>query len=406
MIKTLRRRFIVTAMLSLSILLLIMVASITAASYAKSEQTSSKILEMLSVNPEPEQDPSFSGRDHPMFGYRVDPDSTSAMNHFTVIADNNLNIVDIILIREDTITRADAYEYAAEVLERDSIKGKIGSYKYLKTASENGGYKLVFLDNSIQARTLFDTLKASCIVALICIVLMFIIVLLVSRRAIEPIASNIEKQRQFVTDAGHEIKTPLAIIMANTDAMELNLGENKWSRNIRGQTLRLGGLMQQLLALAKMDEDSAVLSFEDVDLSRLVSESVLSFSELIGQKNIITNIAPDVTVHGNRGHLAELVSVLIDNAIKYSEDDGNISIALERIGKKAVLEIKNSCRSLPDVEPETLFDRFYRADSARTQKSGGYGVGLSVARAIAETHKGKIKAFYDDEHTIRFRIEI
>ena len=236
---------------------------------------------------------------------------------------------------------------------------------------------------------------------------MLLFVILLSKKAILPIAENIEKQKQFVTDAGHEIKTPLAIIMANTDAMELHNGENKWSRNIREQTVRLNGLMQNLLALAKMDEGAVKLPSSDILLSSLLEEILPAFYEPAALKEIIIeeNIQPNIIMHGNRDSMSRLITILLDNAVKYTSKQGNIIIYLERKEGVITLSIKNTCDMLPEVDPEKLFDRFYRGDSARTQKSGGYGIGLSAARAIAESQKGSITASYE-ENQIIFTVEL
>ncbi|MFQ9799167.1 MAG: sensor histidine kinase [Clostridia bacterium] len=178
-----------------------------------------------------------------------------------------------------------------------------------------------------------------------------------------------EKQKQFITDAGHEIKTPLAIILANTDAMELHSGVSKWSQNIRAQTVRLNGLMQNLLALAKLDEGNVHLDAEAIVLSQLLEESLHSFEEAAELKGISIQkeIQPDVTIHGNRDSIARLLSILMDNAVQYSPPEGRITISLQLAEKQAVLRIKNACENRPAEDPGKLFDRFYRGDSARTR---------------------------------------
>lgn len=405
MTKDIRLRFVAAAMLSLLILLIILVTGITAVNYVMMERSADRTLQMLSEAPRPTP-PADNASGMPLFGYRVNPGAAGAFNHFTVITDQTQAVVSVALGNSEAISATDAQEYGAKVLERHDTQGKIGSYKYLMTALGNGSYRIVFLDISVQAQMLASTLRASSLVALLCMVLMLVIVMLISRRAIAPIARNMEKQRRFVTDAGHEIKTPLAIILANTDAMELHLGENKWSRNIRGQTLRLSGLMKQLLELSRMDECGAQgYSFEAVDFSDLVHSGVSAFTELAGEKQIATAIDAGVNVYGHRTSLEQLISILMDNALKYSDKGGTIAVRLEGTVRNTVLEVINTFQNLPAAEPETLFDRFYRADTARTQSSGGYGIGLSMAKRITSMHGGIIRAFYDDEHTIRFRAE-
>jgi len=247
-------------------------------------------------------------------------------------------------------------------------------------------------------------LLLSSLIGLTCWLCMFLLVFLLSGRAIRPIAANLERQKQFVTDAGHEIKTPLAIIAANTEAMELHNGESKWSRNIREQVTRLNGLMQNLLTLAKLDESNVALSCEPISLSALTEEGSDVFREAMELKHLQVerHIQPDLTVSANRDLMSRLISILLDNALKYTPIGGSVVIELFRADKTIQLIVANECEKLPDCPAEKLFDRFYRADSARTQKNGGYGIGLSAARSIAEAHGGTISALYRDDHTIAF----
>lgn len=235
---------------------------------------------------------------------------------------------------------------------------------------------------------------------------MLLTVVLLSRRAIRPVAENMEKQRQFVTNAGHEIKTPLAIIQSNTDAMELYLGENKWTRNIREQTERLSGLMQNLLLLARMEEGGAPLQTSDVSLSRLTEESVHAFAETLEQQRIRlrTQIAPEVHLRADCGQLQQLLSILLDNMAKYTPQGGEAEVRLEKNGTDVILTAENTCDRLPALPPERLFERFCRGDAARTQKTGGCGIGLSAAAAITEANHGTISAEYILPDRIRFTV--
>lgn len=254
------------------------------------------------------------------------------------------------------------------------------------------GKVIILLDNGMQISSFFTILFISVGAGIFGWLMMLLLVILLSRKTIAPVARSIEKQKQFVTNAGHEIKTPLAIILANTDAMELHNGENKWSKNIRAQTLRLSGLMQNLLMLAKMDESSTKLPMCEFDISTAAEDTVGAFIEPAALKGIMIeqNIKKGIRLNGNRDSIVQLMTVLLDNAVKYTESGGVIRAELYGSEKNITLSIANTCE--PIDHPEKLFDRFYRGDSARTQKNGGYGIGLSVAQAIAELHKGSITA--------------
>ena len=313
-----------------------------------------------------------------------------------------INYVDV--SRISSVSEEEAKELALLAYKKD-VSGTIDKFKYTSTVTNRSdGTVYIFLDTSSEYLSIARIVVLSFVMGIICWVLMLLLVTFLSQKAIRPIAENIQKQRQFVTDAGHELKTPLAIILANTDAMELHNGENKWSKNIRSQTLRLNGLMQNLLTLARADEDKQVMDTEHFDLSDLVVTAVAAFEEpmRIKQLNLQQDICDNSVICANKEQISNLLSILIDNAVKYSPASGTITIYLTDHGKQVELYVENSCEILPPCDPEQLFDRFYRADMARTQKSGGYGIGLSAAKTIVEDHHGTIEARYLSENKIAF----
>ena len=242
----------------------------------------------------------------------------------------------------------------------------------------------------------------SLIITAIAWILMFVLVSVLSRRAIAPIAENIVRQKQFVTNAGHELKTPLAIIMTNTEALELFNGESKWTRNIKAQTRRLNDLMQNLLTLSKMDEADLNLPMQDFDLGALIGETAAPFEEPAREKGLTLSVeTPQITVKANRDSMGQLIGILMDNAVKYTPEGGSILLTAFTEGNSVILREQNTV-SPDDREenPERLFDRFYRRDEARTQKKGGYGIGLSAARAIAAANRAQISAAYLEQNIV------
>ena len=242
-------------------------------------------------------------------------------------------------------------------------------------------------------------------VGLACWLGTFFLVALLSRRAIAPVVRGMEKQRQFVTNAGHEIKTPLAIIQANTEALELHQGQSKWSRNIRAQTIRLTGLMENLLTLARMDE-ARLPPPQKVDLSQAAQESLEAFQEAAGAREVTLTgeIAPGLTLPASREHMVQLLSILLDNGMKYTEPGGEIALTLTQEGSRLRLRVTNGPTQVPAGDLSRLFDRFYRGDPARNQKSGGYGIGLSAAQAIVQGWHGTIAAEAAGENTMVFTV--
>lgn len=403
MIKTLRWKFIFAAMASLLIVIIILVGGMTLLGYRNLEETADSMLQLLASDV---RAPGATGKmQFPAFGYQIDK-TPLPTGYFVAVIDENAMIISIENIGLTELSENETVNYINEALASGNRKGKIGPYKYLIKQESNRPLRVAFLDNSVQVQTLAHTILSACVAGFICLILMFIILYYISGRVIQPIVRNIEKQQQFVSNAGHEIKTPLGIIMANTDALELYLGENKWSRNIRGQVKRMHGLTNQLLLLARMDE-GATLPFDTVNLSNLVKEVKGNFLESAMNKQIQiqTQIADGVSLQGNQDNLEQLINILLDNAVKYANNGGDISIKLAVEGRKTVLTVENSLEQLPSVPPAALFDRFYRANAARTQKDGGYGIGLSAARAIAKMHNGKIEASYLGKHHICFTVE-
>lgn len=407
---TLQRKFVITAMTAITVLILLLLGTINIANIVMVGKQIDDRLFMISENEgRPENAPAAPDRGAPAvpFGPKNDYDAFLSSNFFVVRFDTGGEVVFTDTSRISSLTEEAAIELAQEIYESDTESGRTGRFQYRVKNSRTGtGRVIVFLDTTEDIYSCIRVLFLSAGIGILCWLIMLVFVVLLSKKAIRPIALNIEKQKQFVTNAGHELKTPLAIIQANTEAMELYQGENKWSRNIKEQTIRLNELMKNLLTLARMEENAASLKISEVPLSQLVTETIQSFSQNLELRNISlqTEIQPMVAFRANREHMVQLISVLMDNAVKYTNDGGRIQITLEKNNKRIKMQFRNSCDQLPPVSPDKLFDRFYRADEARTQKSGGYGIGLSVAQSITETYRGKISAVYEDGNTIVFTV--
>lgn len=411
MIQALQKKFIMTAMLAVSILLLVLLSAMNIGYYLANGQQEHAMMDMLSKNDgrlPRDMEPAGEGKDS-FFGPPMNEDTAMSARFFKVYVDLDNQIVRTDVSRISSVTEKEAAEYAKAAVGKNESIGKISGFRYQISETRDGqGRVILFLDTSIQRHNMLVVLVLSILIGAVCWGLMLLLVILLSKKAILPIAENMEKQKQFVTNAGHEIKTPLAIIMANTDAMELHQGESKWSRNIRNQTMRLNGLMQNLLMLSSMDEETLKLETTELSFSCLTEEMLHHFYESASLKQIVIRkeIQPDVMIRANRDHMAQLLSILLDNAVKYTNEGGEIGILLRKTEKRVLLQVQNTCEMLPEEEPEKLFDRFYRGDSARTQKSGGYGIGLSVAQAIVEAHKGTIKAEFVEGNQILFIVTL
>lgn len=331
-------------------------------------------------------------------------DTLMSSNYFIVRLNTEGESVFVDVSRTSVMTEDEAESLAKELCDSGSTSGKVGKFRYLLRADKAGGTTAVFLDTSDESLSYLRVLLLSVSVGAVCWLLMLLFVSLLSRRAIRPIAESWERQKRFVSDAGHEIKTPLAIIQSNTEAMELYNGENKWSRNIKAQTRRLSGLMNQLLTLSRMDEGAGGARPVDFCVSQTLTDVLEGFLQpaSVRQITVCKEVQQEISLHADPAQIEQLCSILLDNAVKYTDEGGEIRVRLEKTGKRVQLQVENTCESLPEASPEKLFERFYRADAARTQKSGGYGIGLSLAKTIAEANGGRIQAEYMQPNRIRF----
>ena len=434
MVKQLQKKFIISAMLAVTILLVVLIGGINVFNYLTTSGDNNRLMEMLCYsfetstkwntdttdNTQPplgingtqqntaadisgsQNNPDFPPQDNGIkppddkknngFG-RHDKNAVDSARYAAVAIDKNGNIIRTDVTHISSLTEEEATAITEALKNTAAGTGTYSGFQYRISETKRAeGKVIILLDNGMQISSFFTVLFISVGAGIFGWLMMLLLVILLSRKTIAPVARSIEKQKQFVTNAGHEIKTPLAIILANTDAMELHNGENKWSKNIRAQTLRLSGLMQNLLMLAKMDESSTKLPMCEFDISTAAEDTVGAFIEPAALKGIMIEqgIKKGIRLSGNRDSIVQLMTVLLDNAVKYTESGGVIRAELYGSEKNITLSIANTCE--PIDHPEKLFDRFYRGDSARTQKNGGYGIGLSVAQAIAELHKGSITA--------------
>lgn len=408
MIRALQKKFVRTAMIAITVLLLLLLGAINLSNIMMVRTNLDRRLQMIADN---EGNPPPPGKPFPSDRWMENPkndyDSFLSSNFYVVRFDRNGKVHAVDVSRTSSVTEQEAVDLALQIFQEGREKGRTGKYRFQRRElSGMGGSFLVFLDCSDDIASYFRVLMLSAAVGLVCWGLMLLFVILLSKKAIRPVAENIEKQKQFVTNAGHEIKTPLAIIQSNTEAMELYQGESKWSRNIKDQTLRLDGLMKNLLLLARMEERTWEIQAVDVAYSELLEEVLQEFISLMEKKRIQvqTDISAGLILHADPGQMRQLMTILLDNAVKYTDEDGRIQITLRREGKQIRLSVSNSCKRLPEVPEDKLFDRFYRADGARTQKNGGYGIGLSMAQAIVSAHHGLISATYIRPDSICFTV--
>lgn len=410
MIKALQKRFIYTAMIAVTVLIVVLLGGINIINARLTITQSEELLASLH-----QQEPGFKQiqpeRDPGKHNFLTPPpteDDRNATLFFVATINKSGSITMLDISHIPSLNEEEAAVLVTEAIDSGKATGTVDRFRYDADISPND-IRYIFMDVSADRTDVLRVAVLSLMAGMVCWGAMLLLVIALSRRAIRPIAENIERQKQFVTDAGHEIKTPLAIILANTEAMELHNGENKWSRNIHSQVLRLNGLMQNLLTLAKAGENKAPINTETFSLSDLTNETLEMFRTPLELRSLSleSQIEPDIFLSANKEQISRLISILTDNAVKYATTGSTIAVTLQKTDKTIRLQTENICDALPQCPPEKLFDRFYRADAARTQQnSGGYGIGLSAAKAIAELHNGTISAKYTNENHITFTVKL
>lgn len=406
MIKKLQRRFILITMASLLAVMILLLGTINAVNLYQMNQKINGMLHMLSENqgrfPDFERIPPKGGM-KPVFDMNEETKYQTRYFTATVSQDGSVKQIDTSHIA--AVSPEDALDYSLRAVKSGKSRGFFGIYKYLAVEQQQETL-LVFLDCRDQlqmARTFFIN---SCIVAVATLVLVLLLVSFLSKRAIKPFVLNAEKQKQFITDAGHEIKTPLAIISANADVLEMTVGNNEWITSIRNQVVRLDKLVKSLLLLSKMEEGTQRLSFQEFDLSKAVSDTAGAFRTVAETQNktFIMEVQPGIRYYGDESSIQQVVSSLADNAIKYSNDGGIIKVSMIHDKKGIKLEVYNTLDQLDTRNLDRFFDRFYRGDASRSGDAGSYGIGLSIAKSVVEAHHGKISVKSEDGRSILFTV--
>jgi signal transduction histidine kinase len=252
-------------------------------------------------------------------------------------------------------------------------------------------------------------LYASIGISLVGIFAVFLLLVLFSGRIVRPIAESYEKQKRFITDAGHELKTPITIIQADADVLESEMTEeSEWIEDIRRQTRRLSELTADMIFLSRMEEENAAIQMQGFSLSELVEETARSFQALVRSrdKSFRASVAPELRMTGDEKAVARLVSILMDNAMKYSSEGGRVELTLDKDGRNGRLVVKNTSLPMEKGSADHLLERFARGDSSRNSESGGFGLGLSIARAVTEAHRGKIHAQSEDGESLTVTVEL
>lgn len=409
MFRRLRLQFIVVATIAVSIMLISVIGILNASKYATSEKRINKILDLLSENngvlPDEEVVEKILGR-------KTNPDIIVQYRYFSAYVDSSNKVITMNTEHIANLSDTDVIFYVKKILSGNNKYGNFTTtdrqkFAYKLNLHEDESKLIVVLDTTSYIEDRDDLIDTSVFIFFSNLVFFIIIFVIFSGKVMMPFMENYRNQKAFITNAGHELKTPLAIISANNELCEMIGGENEWTKSTKEQVDRMTDLINRLVVLSRFEEKSNVIE-KNINFSDIVTKSSKSFKSLAikGGKNFESDIQNDICISGDYGAIYELVNILIDNANKYCDEGGTIGVKLMVHGitfKKAKLVVSNTYKDGKNVDYSKFFDRFYREDKSHNSSVSGYGVGLSIAANIVKRHKGKIHISYKND-TICFNV--
>ncbi len=407
MIYRLRKKFIGICILSFVAVFVAVIALIYVTTAIQTNRTLDRHADVISQNDGkfPDFNQNKPNDDRPMPPDGFNRESPFTTRYFTVRFDNYGSIISADMQQIASVTPESAESYAKSAIKAGRERGWIDDYRYKVCGTDDGTF-VVFV-SGISAKEnnqsfMLITLSAFAL----CSIAIIVMIILISKKAVKPTAESYEKQKQFITNANHELKTPLTLIRTNLDILESEMGSSDWLSDIRDETLLMSDLVNRMVSLARMDEDEVVIQKQKFNLSDATEETVSMFVTAIksSERHININISSQIMYNGDEKSIRQIISILMDNALKYCDSGGEIKVSL--LGdKRPILKVENSYSAVSNIDLELLFDRFYRADKARTY-GNGFGIGLSMAKAIAEKHGGNITAYNVENKIIGFKVKL
>lgn len=436
MIGRLRRNFILITMCSTFAVLAVIIGTLNLVSYRKMVEKADNILVLLTENdavfpeipkggfeaPEPPEENFNSenrkykeGMKNGMMNGTMGGMWNGAMQDmtaetpfetrfFSVRLDDEGNLISVDTGKIAAVATEDAVAFAEEIWESGHKKGFYNTYRYMVTTQDDDNM-IVFIDRGRELASFFTLAITSISVAVLGLAAVFVLVVFFSKIVFRPVAASYEKQKRFITDAGHELKTPLTIISANVEVLEMMQEENEWTRNIRNQVSRTNTLVEQLVTLSRMEEENSMQT-ERFSLSEAVTETAELFKTAADskEKRLEITVGGEYSYCGEEKLIRQLVSLLVDNAVKYASEKGLIKVMLQQKGRHFYLTVWNTVEEIQKGNLDILFERFYRLDTSRNSKTGGSGIGLSIVKSIAEAHKGKVQARSEDGKSLEITV--
>lgn len=398
MIKKLRRKFILVSALSVFFVLLVAIASINIANYVLIENNAKNSLVMiLEKGPAPEERPGNPGGNGPV--------NIKQEHYFVVSFASDGTIEEVDNRQMFILSKAECEELASKVFANELTGGKYENFRYAKTLKDNGLTYVAFLDLKERLESAKNFLLVSSLASIGAYLILIGLIVVASKIAFKSNEEAYKKQKRFITNASHELKTPITVISADLDLIEMDNGKSEWSESIRDQLARLTEMTNQLVTLSKLEEgEEAKFPFADFSMNEVCQKAVDSFAPLFQKEGIqfASNITGNLTMFGSRTLIDELIRIFLDNSLKYTGGENKSSYFTVSQNSKGKIEFRfsNTIAKQEEVDPKQIMERFYRSPS--NQKSGS-GIGLSIAQQIIDLHKGRIK-IEKNQQTISFTI--
>ena len=395
MIKKLNQRIFWLIMVSLSIIIFGTIILFAVLNYSNTINTATFMMDRF-MGEEPKKK-----SDERIDDYKIKTDTN-------IDGVYNFLIQDSIIIQNSNTSNDKAInEYALKIAKKNTEKGIIGKYIYKVIKINPKTVRITFVENEDTISHIKTIFIVSSIIAIASIFAIYNLAKKVSKMIVRPVEETFEKQKQFISDASHELKTPLAVIEANSDVLENEIGKNKWIDYIQNETESMNKLINELLLLAKIENVDNVKEYKQLSLTKEVEIILSMFESMAYEKQVIikSKISENITMNGNKEDIEHIVSTLTDNAIKHTGAQKEVVVELKKEKSEIILEVKNMGDPIPQEEREKIFERFYRIDKSRNRNEKRYGLGLAIAKSTIEKYNGKIEVFYKDNFTV-FKVTI
>lgn len=330
------------------------------------------------------------------------PKTFGSVDFFVLMADKQGKYLAV--LNNDDIDEETAQSYITSILGSRNETGVMSSYQFYNAEKSNGTL-IALTDKSEETNVLKQFMRMTVIIGSATLVVLSFMAYYLSKKSIEPIKTAFEKQKQFISDASHELKTPLTVISANADVLSGEIGENKWLNYIKSQTERMNMLVNDLLNLTRLENNTSDFIRTDFNLSQAITNTALPFEcrAFDDNKKFIVDVEDGLTVNGSEKHIKQMTAIFIDNALKYSNDGGMVKVRLKSQGDRKILSVYNTGTGIKEDEKDKIFERFYRSDDSRSRQNvGGYGLGLAIAKSVIDKHKFKVAVENDEGKSICF----